>query len=89
MAGALPESSGPPSGAQPVTTDPSNDRERNLDELRRLSCRYGGAGATRADVEARLRHNPDALTFFARLRRGGMSDAEVAAAIFDQPDTEA
>ena len=72
-----------------MTTDPSNDRARNLDELRRLAYRYGGAGATRADVEARLRHNPDALTLFARLRRGGMSDAEVAAAIFDQPNADA
>jgi hypothetical protein len=37
----------------------------------------------RADLEARLRHDADALTFFARLRRGGMSDADVAAALFD------
>jgi hypothetical protein len=72
-----------------VTADPSNDRARNLDELRRLAYRYAGAGTTRAEVEARLRHNPDALTFFARLRRGGMSDADVAAAIFDHPNADA
>ena len=71
-----------------VTADPSNDRARYLDELRRIAYRYSGAGVTRADVEARLRHNADALTFFARLRRGGMSDADVTAAIFDQLDSD-
>jgi hypothetical protein len=72
-----------------VTTDPTNDRARNLDELRRIAYRFSGAGVTRAEVEARLRHNADALTFFARLRRAGMSDAAVAAALFDQPNADA
>jgi hypothetical protein len=72
-----------------VTTDPTNDRAHSLDELRRLAARYGGAGVTRAEVEARLRHHPDALTFYARLRRAGMSDADVAAAIFDPPNADA
>ena len=72
-----------------LNADPANDRARNLDELRRLASRYGAAGVPRAEVETRLRHDPDALTFFARLRRSGMSDAEVAAAIFDHPNADA
>ena len=72
-----------------MTADPSKDRARSLDELRRLAQRYGGPGVARAEVEARLRHHPDALTFFARLRREGMSDADVAAALFDHPDADA
>ncbi len=66
-----------------MPADRSNDRRRNLDELRRIAEKYSRPGASRADVEARLRHDADALTFFARLRRGGMSDAAVAAALFD------
>jgi hypothetical protein len=41
---------------------------------------------TRAEVEAQIRPNPDALKFFACLRRGGMSDVGVAAAIVDYRD---
>jgi hypothetical protein len=66
-----------------VATDRSHDRVRNLAELRRIAARFDGPGMARADLEARLRHDADALTFFARLRRGGMSDADVAAALFD------
>ena len=44
---------------------------------------------TRAEVEARLRVHADAPTFMARLRRGGMSDAAIAAAVFDAPDADA
>jgi hypothetical protein len=44
----------------------------------------------RAEVAARLRHDADALTYFARLRRSGLSDAEVAAALFGpRPDAAA
>ena len=87
--GALRESPGPASRVPAVTADRSNDRARNLDELRRIAYRYGGAATTRAEVETQLRHNADAQTFLARLRRGGMSDADVAAAIFDQPNADA
>jgi hypothetical protein len=69
-----------------MTADPARDQARNLAELRRIADRLGTAGATRADVEAMLRVNPDALTFMARLRRGGMSDSAVAASLFDAPD---
>lgn len=66
--------------------DRSNDRTRNLDELRRIAERHHRHGASRADVEASMRNDADALTFVARLRRSGMSDAEVAAAVFDSWD---
>lgn len=65
-----------------MSADPSNDRARNLDELRRIADKFDGPGVTRAAVEARLRHDADALTFLARLRRSGMTDAAVAAALF-------
>ena len=66
-----------------MTSDLSNDRAYNLGELRRIADRFDGPGVPRATVEARLRNHADALTFLARLRRGGMSDADVAAALFD------
>ena len=72
-----------------MTADPLKDQARNLDELRRIAYKFTGPGVTRADVEARLRHDPDALTFMARLRRSGMSDAAVAAAVFDRPNADA
>ena len=68
-----------------MATDRPHDRVRSLAELRRIAARYGGPGVPRAAVEARLRHDTEALTFVARLRRGGMSDADVAAALFDTP----
>ena len=68
-----------------MNADPARDQARNLAELRRIADRLGAPGASRADVEAMLRVNPDALTFMARLRRAGMSDAAVAASIFDAP----
>ena len=66
----------------PVAADPANDQARNLDELRRIADRFDGPDVSRAAVAARLRNDADALTFFARLRRSGMSDAAVAAALF-------
>ncbi len=62
--------------------DPTNDRAHNLVELRRLADKFDGPGVPRAAVEAMLRNDADALTFRARLRRSGMSDAEVTAALF-------
>ena len=73
----------------PMATDPSRDQARNLAELRRIAYRLSAPGMTRGEVEASLRVHPDALTFMARLRRGGMSDAAVAAALFEQPEPEA
>jgi hypothetical protein len=67
-----------------------NDRARNLSELRRIADRFDRPGVPRAEVAARLRHDADALTYFARLRRSGLSDAEVAAALFGpRPDAAA
>jgi len=68
-----------------MNADPSNDRAHNLVELRRLADKFDGPGVPRADVEAQLRNDPSALTFRARLRRSGMSDAEVTAALFGPP----
>jgi len=65
-----------------VNADPANDRAHNLVELRRIADKFDGAGVPQADVEAHLRNDPDALTFRARLRRSGMSDADVSAALF-------
>lgn len=67
--------------------DIANDRAYNLGELRRIADRFDGPGVPRAAVEAGLRNNADALTFLARLRRGGMSDAAVAAALFAPTDS--
>lgn len=71
-----------------MTADPAQNQALNLAELRRIADRLVTPGATRADVEARLRVHPDALTFMARLRRSGMSDGAVAAAIFDAPPVD-
>ena len=72
-----------------MAADRLHDRVRNLTELRRIAARYGGPGVAREAVEARLRHDADALTYFARLRRDGMSDVDVAAALFDAPNAGA
>lgn len=72
-----------------MSPDASRDQPRNLAELRRIAYRLSGPGIARAEVEARLRVHPDALTFMARLRRAGMSDAEVASALFDAPAADA
>lgn len=65
-----------------MPADPANDRAHNLVELRRLADKFDGAGVPQAAVEAMLRNDADALTFRARLRRSGMSDADVTAALF-------
>ncbi len=72
-----------------MAADRPHDRVRNLTELCRIAARHGGPGVPRAAVETRLRHDADALTYLARLRRGGMSDADVAAALFDAPSAGA
>ena len=72
-----------------MAADRLHDRVRNLTELRRIAARHGGPGVAREAVEARLRHDADALTYFARLRRDGMSDVDVAAALFDAPNAGA
>jgi hypothetical protein len=71
-----------------MSSDPARDQSRNLAELRRIAYRLGAPGASRGEVEARMRVHADALTLIARLRRSGMSDAAVAAALFDAPETE-
>ncbi|HEY0778371.1 MAG TPA: hypothetical protein VGD56_10450 [Gemmatirosa sp.] len=65
-----------------MNTDFTNDRAHNLVELRRLADKFDGPGVPQAKVEAMLRNDADALTFRARLRRSGMSDADVTAALF-------
>lgn len=77
-----------PSRLSPVTSDSANDRAHNLVELRRLADKVDGPGVSRAVVEASLRNNADALTFRARLRRSGMSDAEITAALFGPPHAD-
>jgi N6-adenosine-specific RNA methylase IME4 len=72
-----------------MAADPARDQARNLAELRGIAERLTAPGATRLEVEDRLRRDPDALTFMARLRRSGLSDAEVASAVFDHPPAEA
>lgn len=71
-----------------MPADPVNDRVHNLVELRRIADKFDGPAVPRAEVEAHLRNDSDALTFRARLRRSGMSDAEVMAALFgpSRPD---
>ena len=72
-----------------MSTDPARDQARNLAELRRIAYRLAAPGSTRDEVVARLRVHADALTFMARLRRSGMSDAAVAAALFDEREVDA
>jgi hypothetical protein len=59
------------------------DQVRNLTDLRQIVHKLGGAGVERDEIVARLRHNADALTLTARLRRSGMSDAAITTAMFD------
>lgn len=68
--------------------DPANDRAHNLVELRRLVDKFDGPGVPQAEVEAMLRNDSDALTFRARLRRSGMSDADVTAALFGRASAD-
>jgi hypothetical protein len=66
-----------------MTGDSSHDQARNLAELRAIAHRLGLADAAPAERAGRLRAHPEAPTFLARLRRSGLSDAAVAAALFD------
>lgn len=59
------------------------DQVRDLTDLRRVVHKLGGGGAATPEVLARLRNHGDVLTLTARLRRSGMTDAAVAAALFD------
>jgi hypothetical protein len=61
----------------------TTDQVRNLTDLRGLVHKLGGSGVTREELVARLRNNADALTLTARLRRSGMSDAAITAAMFE------
>ncbi|HEY0778928.1 MAG TPA: hypothetical protein VGD56_13240 [Gemmatirosa sp.] len=71
-----------------MAADPANDRAHNLVELRRLADKFDGPGVPQAEVEAMLRNDADALTFRARLRRSGMSDTDVTAALFGRPGVD-
>ncbi len=68
-----------------MTSDPSHDQASNLAELRAIADRLGLAAVAPGERAARLRAHPEAPTFLARLRRSGLSDAEVAAALLDVP----
>ena len=63
----------------PVTPD----QVRQLTDLRHIVHKLGGAGVPRDEIVARLRHHGEALTLMTRLRRSGMSDAAITAAMFD------
>jgi hypothetical protein len=54
---------------------------RNLTDLRRLVHQVGAG--TRDEVLARLRHNSEALSLTTRLRRSGLTDAQIATAMFE------
>jgi hypothetical protein len=73
-----------------MTTDPARDQARNLAELRAIAQRLGlgdlaPGDLTPDDLAARLRAHPEGPTFLARLRRSGLSDAAVAAALLEPP----
>ena len=72
-----------------MTTDPSRDQARNLAELRTIVHRLGLAHVAPGELAERLRAHPEAPTFLARLRRSGLSDAAIAAALFDPPGRSA
>ena len=66
-----------------MTADSARDQARNLAELRAIAHRLGLVDLAPAELAARLRAHPEAPTFLARLRRSGLSDAAVAAALLD------
>ena len=72
-----------------MTLDPARDQARNLAELRTIARRLGLAHVAPGELEERLRAHPEAPTFLARLRRSGLSDAAVAAALFGPPGRSA
>jgi hypothetical protein len=59
------------------------EQVRTLDDLRGIVRGLGRLGVAREDLPARLRINADALTLIARLRRSGMSEAAITAAMFE------
>jgi hypothetical protein len=64
------------------------DQVRQLTDLRQVVHKLGGADVPREEVLARLRHHGEALTLMTRLRRSGMSDAAISAAMFDGVPTD-
>ena len=68
----------------PVTAD----QVRQLTDLRQVVRKLGGTGVPREEVLARLRHHGEALTLMTRLRRSGMSEATIEAAMFDGVPTD-
>jgi len=66
-----------------MNSDPARDQARNLAELRAIAHRLGLEGLPPGELAERLRAHPEAPTFLARLRRSGLSDAAVAAALAD------
>jgi hypothetical protein len=64
------------------------DQVRQLTDLRQVVHKLGGAGVPREEVLARLRHHGEALTLMTRLRRSGMSDAAIEAAMFEGAPTD-
>ncbi len=64
------------------------DQIRQLTDLRQVVHKLGGAGVPREEVLARLRHHGEALTLMTRLRRSGMSDTTIEAAMFDGAPTD-
>jgi hypothetical protein len=61
----------------------TTDQVRNLTDLREIVHKLEGTGVAREEVVARLRNNADVLTLTARLRRSGMTDAAITAAMFE------
>jgi hypothetical protein len=73
-----------------MTNDRAGDQARNLAELRAIAQRLGLGALTPEDLApgelaARLRAHPEGPTFLARLRRGGLSDTAIAAALLEPP----
>ena len=64
------------------------DQIRQLTDLRQVVRKLGGLGVPREEVLARLRHHGEALTLITRLRRSGLTDAVIEAAMFDGAPTD-
>jgi hypothetical protein len=60
---------------------------RQLTDLRQVVHKLGAAGVPREELVARLRHHGEALTLMTRLRRSGLSEAAITAAMFDEGTT--
>jgi hypothetical protein len=60
------------------------DQVRQLTDLRQIVHKLGGADVAREELVSRLRHNADALTLTARLRRSGMTETAITAAMLGE-----